>query len=117
MNKLRVQFDLELADGNTVTVLMNMYALGQYVDESGIELGDLEDHLEKNVLSNVLKLLWHGAQAFSILQDTELPYSKDKFMILLGSTPLPDLLKLVGQAMNIDDGKKKSPQKRKKVKA
>jgi hypothetical protein len=65
----------------------------------------------------VLKLLWHGARAFSILKDTELPFSKEQFMILLGSTPPQKLLDLVSQSMTIDDGKKKNTQKRKKAKA
>lgn len=114
MTKLRGQFELVLADGTKVNLLVNMYALGEYVEEAGIELYDLEKHLEQNALSYVPKLLWHAARAFCMLNDTEIEISRGKFLVLLGSTPLDELLEIITQAMNLDDGKKKLPTKTKR---
>lgn len=114
MQKLRGQFDVQLEDGTELGVLLNMSALGNFLDESGHELDDLEQLLSgKNALRSVPLLMWHGVQTFYHLNDAEPPLSKMRFTALLGSSDWSAMLDNMHTALQLEEPKKKPKKKTK----
>lgn len=114
MQKLRGQFDVQLEDGTKLGVLLNMSALGNFLDESGHELDDLEKLLSgKNALRSVPLLMWHGVQTFYHLNDAEPPLSQMRFTALLGSSDWSAMLDNMHTALQLEEPKKKPKKKTK----
>ena len=115
MQKLRGQFDLVLCDGTELGVVMNMFALGTFLNEQNAELKNLGEMLatEEKALRFVPELLWCGVQAFYQLNDAEPPLSKGRFTVLFGSSEWDVTLQNLMTALEITDGSKKKPKTKK----
>lgn len=114
MKKLRGQFDIKLEDGTELGVLLNMSALGNFLDESGFDLEDLEQLLQgKQALRSVPLLMWHGVQTFYHLNDAEPPLSQMRFNALIGSSDWTSMLDNMNTALQLDEPKKKVTKKTK----
>lgn len=117
MKQLRGQFDLQLCDGTEVGVILNMYALGNFLAETDHELENLEDLLQgKNALRFVPLLMWHGVQCFYQMKDAEPPLTKGQFTVLYGSSDWNEMNQLMMTALQLDEPKKKATTTKKKKK-
>lgn len=115
-NALRGHFELELGDGTTLPCLLNLYALNLYCEESGATLTELDQSLQKNMLSALPALTWHGVETHCALHGEELPMDRKRYSILFGSSDWAPIADAVGKALNFEpSGQKKATTTRRKV--
>lgn len=109
MNALRGHFTITLADGMELPCLCNLYTLQEWGEATGLDLGDLQESLQKQALKQLPLLLWHGIVAAHELDEIPLPIAQRKFQIVFGSSDWTPAVENVGKALNFleDDGKKK----------
>jgi len=109
-NALRGSFDIELADGTELQCLCNLYAVHQFCKDTGNDLTDLEQALTKDPLAVMPALLWAAVETSYTLNEQEIPITRKRFEIILGSSDWEPMVENIGKALSLDSGvKKKAP--------
>lgn len=101
-NALRGQFEIELPDATVVPVLLNMYAVNTWCEETGKSLEELDKALNDQLLQSLPGLTWAGVRAHFELAEEELPITEKRFKILLGSANWETVATKMAQALNLD---------------
>jgi hypothetical protein len=102
------EFEFDL-NGKKQKCLLNLTTLGEVIEESGLELHEIFEGLQKQPLRVMPLLLWHGVKVACWAEDIEPEMSRNKFNALLGSCNWQDLTPKILATMGDeeDDAKKK----------